>query len=390
MNQLSRIGLLLVWLMGFGLLADPAAAAALQLWTRADSSLPLIREAASRFTARTGIAVEVSAPPAMLERFQALAQTGQGPDLLIWAHDRVGEWLDMGLLEPVRPQPALRSSLLEKGWQGFSRHGQLWGWPLELEAPSLILNSALLQQAPRTLDEVLVIEQRLQGSGIHAIKWDYMNAYYSWPMLDPALTALFPGGQLHAAGAAQPAVRQRLERLQAWMAAGGMPFTADYIDMEREFNNGRLAMMVAGPWAWDNLRRSQIKYTLAPVPGIAGAPAPSFVGVVGVMLSRSSLHKDAARKFVQEVLLDAGLQQRLYRGAGFAGVPSHREALRALWREPLMRQQARIVNGGVLMPNSPEMRRVWSVLGSALFNVGYSRQTPGAALEQAAARLDAR
>lgn len=387
MNRLIRTGLVLVSLLGCGLAADAAAAGALQLWTRADSSLPLIREAAARFTARTGIGVDVSAPPGMLDRFQALAQTGQGPDLLIWAHDRIGEWVDMGLLEPIQPSPALRRSLLEKGWQGFSRHGQLWGWPLELEAPSLILNSALVQQAPRTLDEILVIEQRLQGRGIHAIKWDYMNAYYSWPMLDPGLTALFPGGQLHAAGAAQPAVRQRLERLHAWMAAGGMPFSADYIDMEREFNDGRLAMMVAGPWAWDNLRRSQIRYALAPVPGISGAPAPSFVGVVGVMLSRSSLHKDAARKFVQEVLLDADMQQRLYRGAGFTGVPSHRQAVRALWHDPLLRQQARIVNGGVLMPNRPEMRRVWSVLGSALFNVGHARQTPGAALEQAAARL---
>lgn len=365
------------------------AAAELQLWTRADASLPLLREAAARFSARTGIAVQVSAPPGMLDRFQALAQTGQGPDLLIWAHDRVGEWVDMGLLSPVTVAPALRRQLLRQGWQGFTRHGQVWGWPLMLEAPALILNQAHVQQAPRTLAEVARLQQQLQPSGIGALKWEYMNAYYSWPMLDPGLQALFPGGRLNAAGASQNTVVGRLQSLREWMLAGNMPFSADYIDMEREFNSGRLAMMVAGPWAFDNLRRSRIQFSLAPLPGLDKEPVPSFVGVVGVMLNKSSKQAGAAEKFVHEVLLDPQVQQQLYRAQGLAGVPSHKQAVRALWSDDLLRQQVRIVHAGVLMPSDPHMRKVWSALGSALFNMGYDRQSPAEALQQAADRLAA-
>lgn len=371
------------------LLAMPVLAAPVHLWTRADASLPLLREAAQRFSQRTGIAVEVSAPPGMLDRFQALAQNGQGPDLLIWAHDRVGEWVEMGLLAPVPASPVVSRQLLPQGWQGFYRAGQHWGWPLMLEAPSLIINRAHVQQAPRSLAEVDALRPQLLARGVAPLKWEYMNAYYSWPMLDPGLTVLAPAGQLRPAAVAEPAVVQRLQQLQRWMAAGNMPFSADYIDMEREFNRGQLAMMIAGPWAFDNLRRSRIDFELAPVPGLDGQPVPSFVGVVGVMLNAHSTQAHAARKFVEEVLLDPAIQQHLYRAHGMAGVPSHKQALRALWSDRLLRQQVRLIHRGVLMPSDVRMRQVWSTLGSALFNMGYGRQTPAEALQQAASRLTA-
>lgn len=105
------------------------------------------------------------------------------------------------------------------------------------------------------------------------------------------------------------------------------------------------------------------------------------------MLSRASQKQDLARKFVEEALLAPANQVRLYQAAGMAGVPSTKAAIRALWGDRLLRQQLRLVHRGVLMPNEPGMRRVWSALGSALFNMGYGRQSPQEALEQAAARL---
>jgi len=42
--------------------------------------------------------------------------------------------------------------------------------------------------------------------------------------------------------------------------------------MEAAFNKGDVAMMITGPWAWDNLKKSNIDFAVAPIPDVAGKP----------------------------------------------------------------------------------------------------------------------
>ena len=51
--------------------------------------------------------------------------------------------------------------------------------------------------------------------------------------------------------------------------AGIMPKGASYSVMEQKMNGGDLAMMISGPWAWANLRKSGIDFGLAPAFQIA-------------------------------------------------------------------------------------------------------------------------
>jgi hypothetical protein len=50
--------------------------------------------------------------------------------------------------------------------------------------------------------------------------------------------------------------------------------------MDQKMNSGELAMMISGPWAWANLRKSGIDFDLAPIPSVAGNPGRPFVGVL--------------------------------------------------------------------------------------------------------------
>jgi maltose-binding protein MalE len=50
---------------------------------------------------RIGVKVTIAKPQNITNDFPLTAQVGEGPDIVIWAHDKVGEWADGGLIAPV-------------------------------------------------------------------------------------------------------------------------------------------------------------------------------------------------------------------------------------------------------------------------------------------------
>ena len=82
---------------------------------------------------------------------------------------------------------------------------------------------------------------------------------------------------------------------------GQMPKGAGYADMEGAFSRGEVAMMITGPWAWDNAKRKvDIDFGVAPIPSIDGQPAKPFVGVLGCMITAPSKVKDIAARVHRE------------------------------------------------------------------------------------------
>ena len=51
-----------------------------------------------------GIRVTIETPEKITDSFPIAAQAGKGPDIVIWAHDKVGEWADAGLIAQWRSQ----------------------------------------------------------------------------------------------------------------------------------------------------------------------------------------------------------------------------------------------------------------------------------------------
>ena len=54
-----------------------------------------------KFEEQYSIKVHLEAPQNITDSFPTAAQMGKGPDIVIWAHDKVGEWADAGLISPI-------------------------------------------------------------------------------------------------------------------------------------------------------------------------------------------------------------------------------------------------------------------------------------------------
>lgn len=180
---LCRTGALCAASLGVPLLTR-AAAAPLVLWFTVEGAKGA-RALGERFTAESGVplVVETPDPQEITSRFQQSAAAGKGPDLLVYAHDRLGEWVAAGLLHAVNPAPAWASDIEPLAWKGFTQRGRLWGYPYALEAVTLVYNKALVKTPPQDFDEVFALHTQLKAQGKGAILWDYTNPYFSWPLL---------------------------------------------------------------------------------------------------------------------------------------------------------------------------------------------------------------
>jgi maltose/maltodextrin transport system substrate-binding protein len=73
----------------------------LLIWVNRDKGYRALVELGDEFQKDLRIPVRVETPDNLTDKFQSAAQSGKGPDIVLWAHDRIGEWADAGLLRPL-------------------------------------------------------------------------------------------------------------------------------------------------------------------------------------------------------------------------------------------------------------------------------------------------
>ncbi len=363
----------------------------LSLWINADKGYAGIQKVGDEFTKKSGVPVIVEHPEDAPGKFQQAAAAGKGPDIWCWPHDRAGEWIAAGLIDPVKPSKKFQDEIDPTAWKAFTMGGKIWAYPISIEAIALIYNKDLVPKPPKTMEEIPALDKKLKARGKSAILWEYQNTYFTWPLLaanggypykqrpdgsyDPTDTGVNNAGALKGA-----------ELLAKFVKEGIVPEDTSGSDTEAGVNSGSVAMMINGPWAWDNLKKSKINFGVAPIPSVAGKPAAPFIGVLGCMINHSSLNKELAVEFLEKNLLTIpGLEAM--NAATPLGVPANKALYNKLKNDPNIKATMESAAAGHPMPNNPEMGRFWSSMAPALGNLANGRQTPKEALDNAAKRM---
>jgi maltose/maltodextrin transport system substrate-binding protein len=374
--------------------AQPAPGASpprLLVWINGDKGYNGLQKVGDAFTAVSGVPVVVQHPEGAPDKFQASAGAGKGPDIFCWPHDRVGEWAKSGLIVPVHPPRRVREAIDDGAWKAFGYQGKTWGYPLAIEAVGLIVNRALVPQPPATFEEIFALDKQLQARGTRAILWDYNKSFFTWALIAG------PGGYVFGrndkgdydprqVGVNSHGALQGVLMLERLVKEGVMPRGARYSDMEAQFASGKVAMMISGPWAWDNVKKSKIDFTVAAVPSIGGKPSRPFVGVLGCMITAPSRQKDIAREFIENHLLKVESLKTISADVPL-GTPANKAYFAELASDPRIRATMENARAGEPIPNIPETGRFFPAMDAALEAITTGRQAPKAALDGAAARM---
>ena len=362
----------------------------LVVWINGDKGYKGLAEVGEKFTAETGIPVEVAHPDSATDKFQQAAATGNGPDIFIWAHDRIGEWAKSGLLTPVTPSADTKSGIADFSWQAVTYDNKLWGYPISVETIGLIYNKALVDTPPKSFDDVLALNEKLSAQGKRAILWDYNNTYFTWPLLAANGGYVFEktdaGLDVKSTGVNNAGAKQGGKVLADLIEKGVMPKGADYSVAEAAFNKGDSAMIISGPWAWSNIEKSGIDFGVAPIPSINGEPGKPFVGVTAATLNAASPNKDLAVEFLENYLLDVEGLKTVNADVPLGAV-ANKAYMEELSSDPHIKATFENAQMGEPMPNVPEMGMFWSSMAAALTNITSGRQTVDAALDDAAKRI---
>jgi maltose/maltodextrin transport system substrate-binding protein len=363
----------------------------LTLWINGDKGYTGIEKIGESFTKASGVKLTVEHPDDATGKFQTAAASGKGPDIMCWAHDRLGEWQTGGLVAEVKPSKKILSALEKKGWDAFTIGGKIYGYPYAFEAIGLLYNKALVKAPPKTFEEIFALHKTLQKTGKKALLWDYNNTYFTFPLLaanDGYAFKRKPDGSYDAAdtGVNNAGALKGLEMLVKLIKDGVMVGGATGPDAEAGMNKGELAMTITGPWAWANLDKAKIDFGVAAIPSIGGKPSKPFVGVQGCMINQASTNKDVAVEFLENhMLTPAGL--KLIDDDKAIGVPTSKAFFKQLSANPRIKANMANVKVGILMPSNTEMGKFWSSMASALQNATQGRQQPKEALDAAATRI---
>lgn len=363
----------------------------LRIWISPDKGYNGLQKVGDAFTAQSGVPVIVEYPDKTTEKFQQAAGTGTGPDIFCWAHDRLGEFARSGLIVPVKPGKRIRDEIEDSTWQAFRYQGKTWGYPISIEAIGLIYNKALVKTPPASFDEVIKLDSALAPMGKKAILWDYNNSYFTWPLLAGAGGYIYgrdAKGEFdaHRTGVNTPGAVKAAEMLAGLINNGQMPRGATYPVMEAAFNKGELAMMISGPWAWENAKRSKIDFGVAPIPGVDGHAAKPIVGVLGCMIAAPSKVKDIAREFIENHLLRVESLKTINADKPL-GVPADKAFYRELAADSNIRATMENARRGEAAPNIPEASKFWAAMQTAFEQITNGRQLPKEALDAASARI---
>lgn len=364
----------------------------LLVWVSQDKGFDGIAKVGERFHGDTGILVEVATPDDLAARYDRQAGTANGPDIVIFAHDRFGSWIDAGLLADLTPSQQAMQRAPAFAWEAVSVAKRIYGYPLSTEVVSLIYNQDLVPSPPRTWAEVGELDSRLRAQGKRAIEWDYANLYFSWPLIAGS------GGyslnkrdglyDLADSGIANAGALAGFEQIRSLLDSGVLAREASYDSMMTGFKAGEVAMMINGPWVWNELRAANIRFAIDHVPGIsAEQPGKPFVGIVAAAVNAHSPNKQQAQRFLEDYLTSAeGL--RSIDADKPLGAVANLELLQSLQQDPLIAHTYSSAARGEIMPDLPEMKRFWALFQSRLKPMLDGQRPLLATLEEIAARLD--
>ena len=363
----------------------------LLIWVNGDKGYNGLAEVGKKFTEETGVKVVVSHPDKVEEKFQQLASAGNGPDIMFWAHDRFGQWVNGGLLKTIIPSDEIREMIDDFAWETVTINDQVYGYPIAVEAIGLIYNKDIVAEPPATFEEIPALDAKLQKEGKHAIMWAYNTPYFTYPIMAANGGYAFKKDDegnydVSATGINNDGAKLGVNYLKDLIDKGVMPKGVDYGVMESAFNKGEVAMMITGPWAWSNLDQAGIKYGVAAIPSLNGKPGRPFVGVLAGAINAASPNDDLAVEFFEHYLLTMEGLKKVNDDKPLGAVP-YKAFQAELATDDRIKQTYDNATVGDPMPSVPEMINFWTNLETALTNITSGRQGVDEALDAAAKRI---
>ncbi len=314
---------------------------------------------------------------------------GQGPDMFIFAHERIGDWAETGIIAPLddKVDEQEQQAFLPVTVDALRYKGKLYGVPLAFKTLALFYNKKLVDQPPRTTDELVSVAKKLTNPRKETFGLAYQaDSFY----FHSAWFFGFGGKIFNDDGTVEldrPENADSLAFVDKLRRDGLLPSEPTGALVDQLFNDGRAAMVIQGPWFLGEIH-DDVDYGVAPLPTVSktGKPATPFLTVEAALISAKAKNPAGALAFARYLASPEAARVRLEQGEQLV-------ANKAIYDDPTVKlpQALRAFKAqshhAIPMPNRPLMRAVWEPAALAMRSLIRGSLGPKAALAKAQKRF---
>ncbi len=338
-----------------------------------------------------GVTVATLAIPydAYADKISAAVPRGKGPDVFIYAQDRLGGWVESGkTVEPIDffLDKQTKEQLLPGMLDAMTYKGSVYGLPINYKSITLIYNKALVKNPPKTSTELVKVakENTKADSGRYGLAYWYTNFYFHAALMNAFGAQVFDKDGKLAINSKESVAA--INQMMKWYKTDAiMPPEPSEALVASLFNEGKAAMVLNGPWFMGEIS-PKVDFGLAVLPVIDEAgkkPMRPWLTIEGAYVSAASKQKELAYEFAKFLVSEeAGLvmalegrqlhtNKAIYNDKRVSG-----DRVLKAFHDQLATAEA--------MPNRAEMTMVWSPATTAMNKVTKGNATPEAAIKEAA------
>lgn len=356
------------------------ANADLVIWTDADRA-ETVKKIADKFGADNGVAVAVQISVDTRQQFKDATKVGEGPDIVVGAHDWLGELVQDDTVAPVTLSADAAAKFSPSSIAAARFNGQTYGVPYAVENIALMRNTDLAPTAPKTMDELVKMGNDIKaksGGKVTNVLIQQVgktgNAYYTYPYLSAFKGGIFaqkPNGDYDPTKVivASPESLKGADVLAKLGKEGVLSTNVGDDNAEGLFTSGKAPFFFTGPWSTVNAKKAGINYEVTDMPTLAGGgQMQPFLGVQLFYVSSKAKNAPLAQEFVTNYITQKDVALELFKALGRP--PALTEAYNEVSAtDKDVKAFFEAGKDSLPMPNIPAMNSVWGPLGQAAADV---------------------
>lgn len=334
----------------------------LTVWVDAER-VDALQGAADAYQEKTGVTVKLVGKSVddMKDDFIQQVPTGKGPDVVMGAHDWLGELSTNGVVAPIELGDS-SEDYLPVALQAATYEGTVYMLPYAVENIAVLRNADLVPEPATSFDDMVskgtfVVEQGAEGNPYHL--YPFQTAFGA-PVFGTDDSGSYDPTDLQLGSEGGFAFAD-------WLGAQGAADTLNTdIDGEiakQQFLDGTAAFWLTGPWNVGAATEAGINVEIDPIPSPTGETASPFAGVKGFFVSAESKNKVAANDFLVNYLGTEDVQLELFKAGNV--LPALTAAADTAASDPIIAGFQAVGADAVPMPAIPAMGAVWQFWGVA-------------------------
>lgn len=344
--------------------------------------------------AADGISARSLAVPfdAYADKITAAVPRGRGPDVFIFAQDRLGGWVEGGqTVEPIDffIEDETLEMLIPDLMDPMTFRGTVYGLPFNYKSITLIYNKALISDPPKTTTQLVATAKKFTDASVgkFGLAYEYSNYFFHAALMNAFGGHVFDPGPVPTLNI--PENIKAIDLMMQWYKGDGiLPADPSAALIGSLFNSGKAAMVFSGPWFLSEVE-DDVDFGLAMLPIVdeaGGEPMKPWLTVEGIYISAGSRHKEEAYELLKFMVSE---EVALVMSTEGGQLPSNLNIYEnpKVAEDPVLSAFRMQLETAVPMPNYAEMTLMWSPVTTAMNKIVKGSASAETAMGEAQATL---